>query len=178
MKEKAPYEYVNNYQRLEYYADAVYDKPAPYVSPYQPTDFVIDGDMSDWVRDCVGAARGSRPKSLVLIGESRLGKTAWARSVGPHWYFNGLFNMDVTRGDADYAVLDDINMEFFLSQYKGWLGAQEEFTMTDKYRHKAKLMWGRPCIWCSNEDPRSAKGVDRDWLDANCIFVHVYDKLF
>lgn len=121
---------------------------------------------------------GDRPKSLILVGPSRYGKTEWARSLGAHWYFNGLFNMDEIHGSVDYAVFDDVNIEFFLGQYKGWFGAQKEFTLTDKYKGKRKLLWGKPIIWCCNESPMNSKGVDSDWLEANTMVVYIANKLF
>lgn len=119
-----------------------------------------------------------RKKSLILIGESRLGKTVWARSLGKHAYFGGLFSLDENVGDVKYAVFDDIQggLEFFHA-YKFWLGHQAEFWATDKYRTKQKITWGKPAIWCSNTDPRMDKGADADWLDANCDFIFLDKKI-
>lgn len=82
--------------------------------------------------------------------------------------------MDSIREDADYAVFDDMQggLEFFHA-YKFWLGAQKEFTVTDKYRRKKRVTWGKPCIYLANQDPREDKGVDVAWLEGNCIFVYV-----
>ncbi len=53
------------------------------------------------------------------------------------------FNMDELRDDAEYAVFDDISGGFkFFPNYKGWLGCQAEFTVTDKYRAKKKIQVG------------------------------------
>lgn len=118
-----------------------------------------------------------RPKSLVLIGASRLGKTEWARSLGRHAFCGGLFNIDQIHEDVKYAVFDDVDINFF-PHYKNWFGAQAEFTATDKYRGKKNLIWGKPMIWCNNDDPRQGKDVDVAWMDANCIFVNIHTPLF
>lgn len=114
---------------------------------------------------------------MVLIGATRLGKTEWARSLGPHCYFGGLFNLDEFRDDVLYAVFDDVDIDFF-PHYKQWFGCQQEFTATDKYRAKRSVKWGKPIIWCSNDDPREGKGIDRAWMNANCVFVQVHAPLF
>jgi hypothetical protein len=119
-------------------------------------------------------------KSLIIYGETRLGKTLWARSLGNHAYFGGLFSLDEPLDDVEYAVFDDLHggLEFF-HQYKSWLGRQNEFYSTDKYRAKKLISWRhRPVIYLSNNDPRYDKGVDIDWLNGNCVFVCVEQPIF
>lgn len=119
-------------------------------------------------------------KSLIIFGETRLGKTLWARSLGNHAYFGGLFSLDEPLDDVEYAVFDDLHggLEFF-HQYKSWLGRQNEFYSTDKYRAKKLISWRhRPVIYLSNNDPRYDKGVDIDWLNGNCVFVCVEQPIF
>lgn len=108
-----------------------------------------------------------------------MGKTLLARCFGTHSYFGGLFNLDQYNKDATYAVFDDLagGMEFFHS-YKQWLGGQKEFTVTDKYRKKQHINFGKFCVYCSNTDPREDKGVDREWLEGNCIFVYIDKPVF
>ena len=74
-----------------------------------------------------------RARSLVLIGPTRVGKTVWARSLGNHAYFGGLFSIDEDLKDVEYAVFDDMlgGLEYWHS-YKFWLGAQKQFYATDK----------------------------------------------
>ena len=118
-----------------------------------------------------------RGKSLVLYGPTRTGKTTWARSLGRHAYFGGLFSLDENIADAEYAVFDDINGGIgFVPSYKWWLGYQLQFYATDKYRGKKMITWGRPAIWCSNEDPREDPKADYDWLNKNCIFAYVPEE--
>ena len=123
-----------------------------------------------------------RPKSLILYGETRLGKTLWARSLGPHIYCCLQFNVEDVRGnlvEAQYAVFDDMQGGFkFFPAYKGWLGAQKSFTVTDKYKGKTTIEWGRPTIWLMNESPSSCTDVDYDWLMGNCFIAHVSEPIF
>lgn len=81
--------------------------------------------------------------------------------------------------DAEYAVFDDMmgGLDFFPS-YKFWLGAQKQFYMTDKYKGKKLINWGRPCIYVSNSDPRLDKAADVEWLEGNCVFHYVTEPLF
>lgn len=116
-----------------------------------------------------------RPKSLCLIGGSKLGKSLVARSFGKHNYFHGMWNLDCWDDDAIYNVFDDLPGQLNSFDYKSFLGAQHEVTVADKYKKKKRIQNGKPCIYISNNDPlKTHKGkTDKDWLLANCIFVHV-----
>lgn len=88
-----------------------------------------------------------------------------------------MFNMDECCSAVDYAIFDDLigGFEFFRN-YKAWLGAQAEFTLTDKYKRKTKFMWGKPSIMLLNEDPLGSPHVDVDWLQGNCDIVYIGEK--
>ncbi|AGU67649.1 replication associated protein [Faeces associated gemycircularvirus 11] len=174
-RELAPKEYGLNYDRLVSYCRAHYDKPAEYVPRH--VDFVVPSELDDWVNVNVSNAapeQPERPRALCLIGRSRLGKTEWARSLGKHSYFASLFNIDDFDGSADYAVMDDIDIKFF-PNYKGWFGAQKRFCITGKYARHRTVDWGKPMIWCTNDDPRQAVGIDQDWFSENPDFVIVQE---
>jgi hypothetical protein len=98
-----------------------------------------------------------------------------------HVYFGGLFNLDEweeSGNTARYAVFDDMQGGFsFFHSYKFWLGAQKDFTVTDKYKHKQKVKWGRPSIVCMNANPLMDSAVDQDWLLGNCVIVEVNETL-
>ncbi|KAF8260943.1 hypothetical protein EI94DRAFT_863204, partial [Lactarius quietus] len=59
-------------------------------------------------------------------------------------------------------------------------GAQQEFETTDKYRGKRTIRnWGKPCIWLNNKDPRDGLPEWKlDWLNANCVVVHLTHPLY
>jgi len=92
-------------------------------------------------------------------------------------YWNGQFNIDDWNDNAKYAVLDDLNIQF-LPNYKFWFGAQKSGVLTDKYRKKRTVEWGRPLIWVGNDDPRRASNVDYEWMLLNTIFVEITEPLF
>ena len=92
---------------------------------------------------------------------------------------NTAFNMDELKDldTAEYIVFDDISPDSFPG-YKGWIGAQEEFTVTDKYRPKKTIRFGKPCIWLANDDPATYKTWDQSWLSYNSVIVNVTWKLY
>lgn len=120
--------------------------------------------------------------SLVLWGESRTGKTLWARSLGPHIYNVGLVSGEecMKAPHVDYAVFDDIRggIKFFPA-FKEWLGGQATVSVKRLYRDPKLVAWGKPSIWISNDDPRqSMDQCDVAWLEANARFIEVYTPIF
>lgn len=86
--------------------------------------------------------------------------------------------------DCQYAVFDDIAGGFgFFPTYKLWLGGQFEFNVTDKYRHKRNIKWGKPAIYICNTDPRydyykREDKPDFEWMEENCVFVELSESIF
>lgn len=112
----------------------------------------------------------------MLFGETRLGKTMWARSLGPHIYFCGLYSGKeaMKYRDAKYAIFDDMGGLKYVPQFKNWLGGQAEFQVKQLYKDPVLIKWGKPSIWLSNTDPRNeCSPADVDWLEGNCIFVNI-----
>lgn len=119
-----------------------------------------------------------RPKTLVLIGASRLGKTCWARSLGSHMYFNNLFNLDDWNPEASYIIFDDISFDFIPAPKSFW-GAQKSFVVTDKYRKKKTLSFGKPLIFlCNPEDDPTLSNKWSQWFEDNCTIVKITNKLY
>jgi hypothetical protein len=115
-----------------------------------------------------------RPKSLILYGPSRTGKTCWARSLGRHVHHSNTINMDLHDDTAEYAIFDDIEGGIKEINYKNWLGGQLHFSMTDKYKKKKSIIWGKPSIFISNDHPfHTKRDIDVAWLEANTIVVHI-----
>lgn len=122
----------------------------------------------------------ARPKSLILWGPSKLGKTLVARSFGRHSYFADMFNLNEYDPDCEYAVFDDLSKGMREINWKGWLGGQHQFSATDKYKHKRTIIWNRPSIYISNRNPfetEAKRGVDLEWLAANTVVVEVTKPL-
>lgn len=134
--------------------------------------------MQDWVDTYIKPEESvHRPKSLIVWGPSRMGKTEWARSLGRHTYFQGMFNLDVLDEDADYVVMDDIPPKYFGS-YKQWMGGQRDFNVTDKYRKKKQVAGGWPCIILMNTDPREVAEWDQAWVAKNAVFVYLNHEMW
>lgn len=117
----------------------------------------------------------------MVFGGTRLGKTMWARSLGAHLYFCGLYSYAeaVKAESANYAVFDDIQggIKYFPA-FKNWLGCQAQFQVKGLYRDPQMLYWGKPCIWVSNTDPRQDMShEDAMWLEGNCEFVSVEEPI-
>nr|QXN75561.1 MAG: replication associated protein [Genomoviridae sp.] len=183
LHDRAPKLLLSNFNSLSAYAEWRYRvDPKPFVpNPDYHFDVTQYPQLDDWSRTFVDwdASVSGRGKSLVLYGPTRTGKTEWARHLGNHAYFGGLFSLEEDLSSAKYAIFDDIcgGISFF-PQYKSWLGMQLEFYCTDKYKKKKLVKWGKPCIWLSNEDPRMDPKADIEWLEGNCIFVNVTTPLF
>lgn len=123
-----------------------------------------------------------RKQSLVVWGPTRTGKTTWARSLGQHLYFCGLYSYKEAKkcASATYAIFDDIQggIKFFPA-YKNWLGCQHQFQIKGLYRDPELITWGKPSIWISNTDPRDDMApADIEWLEGNATFVHVSSTIF
>lgn len=86
-----------------------------------------------------------------------------------------MLNLDKWDTDATYAIFDDFEdwTRFYL--YKQFLGAHKEFELTDKYRSKRTVQWGKPSIVISNDLPCFK---DWKWIELNCFIFEIKDKLF
>jgi hypothetical protein len=116
----------------------------------------------------------------VLIGPRAIGKTLWARSLGPHVYWAGMTDLSTWSNDANYLVMDDFDFDFMPSK-KQYFGGQREFTVSDKYVKKKTIRnWSKPLIYLCNEDgdPRKSKYWNQWFTDSSVIltipwvFVH------
>lgn len=87
-------------------------------------------------------------------------------------YFNHLFNLSDWDANAKYIVFDDFGWEF-LPAKKCFIGAQKEFTISDKYRKKKTVKFGKPCIILTNDLPSLS-----EWEQANTVTVQLQNKLF
>lgn len=99
-----------------------------------------------------------RPLSLFLVSPSRFGKTEWARSLGEHAYIANQWDLSAFDGKSEafwntgYVLFDDVAWSSFYLSAKSFLGAQRDFSVTDKYRRKRRLVGGIPSIVLLNPD--------------------------
>lgn len=118
----------------------------------------------------------------MLYGETRTGKTLWARSLGRHIYNVGLVSGAecMKAASVEYAIFDDIRggIKFFPA-FKEWLGGQMTVSVKQLYRDPALVHWGKPSIWISNDDPRlGMEPSDASWLESNAIFISITTAIF
>ena len=172
VKQTSPRDYWLNLEKLEYSINKRFRKEMPRYDRQWDHPFTISNIMQQWLdqRNVT-----DRPKSVILYGPSRTGKTAWARSIGPHMYFNGMFDLSQWNDAAEYAIFDDFPEWDKWRYYKQFLGGQYEITVTDKYIKKQTLRWGKPCIVLSNSLPNFP---DMEWIRANCFIVNIIGSLF
>jgi hypothetical protein len=165
---------VLHFSSIMAFADWKYKESGEEYEPLpQRTNYEDYPELADWMEKYIKSPYTGRPQSLVLIGDSKWGKTIWARSLGRHAYFPGLFMLEGFNPDVEYAVFDDlVNGLNTIPDYKHWLGGQFEFIVGDKYMRKRRIKWGKPAIYIANKDPRQVcQGIDTDWLETNCVFV-------
>jgi len=123
-----------------------------------------------------------RQLSLILWGPTRLGKTLWARSLGSHIYFCGLYSgaEAMKYADVDYAVFDDMGGFKYVPLFKNWLGCQKQFQVKQLYKDPVLIEWGKPTVWLCNDDPlqdASLSQWDIEWLQGNCTIIHMTEPI-
>lgn len=87
-------------------------------------------------------------------------------------YYNHLFDITTWDAQALYIVWDDFGWEYIPAK-KGFIGAQKEFTLTDKYRKKKTVTWGKPSIVLTNDEPTLT-----NWERVNTEVVRINERLF
>lgn len=118
--------------------------------------------IEKWVDLFLKKPRRGPQVALWLIGSSRTGKTCWARMQGRHNNVCGAWCPKLLNPNADYNVLDGINIHKFPDWKEMILGT--EFTSAGKYVGKRVFEEGEehsrngiPSIWTTNYDPRNRK---------------------
>lgn len=115
------------------------------------------------------------------MGPSRIGKTTWARSLGHHIYWNSSININDWNENATYLVMDDMDINY-LPNRKAWFGSQKTFTVTDKYKPKQTITFGKPLIWVNNIYPNLKETNENiewcEWLNLNSIKCVIKKSLF
>lgn len=125
--------------------------------------------------------RLERPKSLVLVGPSRIGKTQWARCLGAHAYVATTWDLAAFDSDFTYVVFDDVPWDNFKHYAKAFFGCQRDFSVSDKYRKKKRISGGVPCIYLVNPEDYSEDMrlfVTGNWGKENIEVIYVYNKLY
>lgn len=177
VRTKYPRDYVLALDKLQAFCEHRFGHRAEeYVGRF--SRFRENDSLKGWRDSELGST--DRPKALWITGPSRLGKTEWARSLGRHMYFNGAFDLGIWDDEADYIIFDDMDWKWFPYK-KQFIGAQRQFVVTDKYRKKKTIHWGKPCIciWNPDNDPWPFFSAREEmWYKENTIKVHLSECLF
>lgn len=167
-----PARFIVNYQQLEYFAARRFGGKSDCVMRNR-IEFKVPTPLDDWVNTNLFPSP-ERPKCLVLIGPTRLGKTEWARSLGVHTYWNNYVTAEVTPG-ARYAVVDDMeNFDRFTGR-KAMFGCQKIVGVNPKYSKLQQWEWGIPTIWLWNHDN---KPFLNDYCMQNCTYIEISKNLY
>ncbi|ADO20899.1 Rep [Tobacco leaf curl Pusa virus] len=187
IKELAPKDYVLQFHNLNANLDRIFAPPLEvFVSPFLSSSFdQVPEELECWVSENVrdAAARPWRPVSIVIEGESRTGKTMWARSLGPHNYLCGHLDLSpkVYSNDAWYNVIDDVDPHYLKHFKDSWgpKGTGKEH----KVREALQIKWN-PTI-SLNPGPKSSIREDeeknsalKDWALKNAEFITLTEPLY
>nr|AMT75084.1 AC1 protein [Papaya leaf curl China virus] len=192
LKEKAPKDYVLPFHNLNNNLDRIFSPPQEvFVCPFLSSSFdQVPEELEDWVSENVSgaAARPWRPKSIVIEGDSRTGKTMWARSLGPHNYLCGHLDLSprVYSNEAWYNVIDDVDPHY-LKHFKEFMGAQRDWQSNTKYGKPIQIKGGIPTIFLCNPGPTSSykeylnedkNSALKDWALKNAEFITLNSPLY
>lgn len=180
-------DWVIQHERILWYVDRQFPafSASEFASPYADASWNPSACLVAWYNNNLRGPQpaGFRPKSLVLVGPSRLGKTAWARSLGEHVYVAGAFNAELFKRRYGYFVFDDVApiADSLKRCWKQWFGGQRDFTVTGKYVKAFHVAGGVPSILCLNEDDFDeyfAEKCRSAWSRENLIVVNVLTPLY
>nr|QIH45397.1 replication protein [Pouzolzia golden mosaic virus] len=192
IKELAPKDYILQFHNLNSNLDRIFPtRSEVFRNPFLSSSFdLVPEEIEYWVSENVmsPAARPIRPKSIVIEGHSRTGKTMWARSLGPHNYLCGHLDLSprVYSNNAWYNVIDDVDPHY-LKHFKEFMGAQRDWQSNTKYGKPIQIKGGIPTIFLCNPGPTSsykeyldeAKNTAlKDWALKNALFVTISGPLY
>nr|WON66722.1 AC1 [Chilli leaf curl virus] len=192
LREKAPKDFVLQFHNLNANLDRIFTPPLEvYVSPFCSSSFdQVPEELEEWAAENVlgAAARPFRPISIVVEGDSRTGKTMWARSLGPHNYLCGHLDLSpkVYSNDAWYNVIDDVDPHY-LKHFKEFMGAQRDWQSNTKYGKSVQIKGGIPAIFLCNPGPNSSykefldeekNSALKNWALKNATFITLESPLY
>lgn len=179
-----PRDYLLQRRNLDYSLDKhfeIREELAP--SPYTRASFThVPIQLDEWVWNELSADKPRR-KSLIIVGPSRTGKTAWARSLGEHIYCMSALIPAACKNkpkEIDYIIFDDIEQSTLeksqlASCWKVFMGCQLHLTLNEKYKPQETVNWGIPSIWLMNN---LLKFGDLDFVHRNATIVYINDNLY
>nr|AQU42503.1 replication associated protein [Papaya leaf crumple virus] len=192
IRELAPKDYVLQFHNLNANLDRDFcTSNGGLCSPFLSSSFdQVPEAIEEWASENVmgPAARPLRPKSIVIEGDSRTGKTMWARSLGPHNYLCGHLDLSpkIYSNDAWYNIIDDVDPHY-LKHFKEFMGAQRDWQSNTKYGKPVQIKGGIPTIFLCNPGPNSSykeyldeekNSALRSWAIHNATFITLTEPLY
>nr|AEI91443.1 replication associated protein [Tomato golden mosaic virus] len=195
IREKIPEKYLFQFHNLNSNLDRIFAKtPEPWLPPFHVSSFTnVPDEMRQWAENYFGrssAARPERPISIIIEGDSRTGKTMWARSLGPHNYLSGHLDLNsrVYSNKVEYNVIDDVTPQYLkLKHWKELIGAQRDWQTNCKYGKPVQIKGGIPSIVLCNPGEGASYKVFLDkeeniplknWTFHNAKFVFLNSPLY
>ncbi|ORY09939.1 hypothetical protein LY90DRAFT_518794 [Neocallimastix californiae] len=118
--------------------------------------FIIPLKLRNWINSFEEwpLQKYDRPRGLVLTGPPKIGKTSLLACLGVFSYFPNIWDMKNWEQNAEFNWFEDQDVVFETIEdfrwFKGFIGAQQVLTMTDKYCVKKTVRNNRPCVWTNN----------------------------
>lgn len=193
IKEEFPKEMINNYYKWSSGIHMVFgaSKKVNFEINYEKT-YWVPNKYLDWVKnelkpfvinrnnpEWINRNRHTRPKSLIWIGPTQIGKTSVVRSTCDNNYYQfGFDGMEDFECNKPVTILDDFakKVTSFLPGWKCWLGSQTDFTINPKYGRRRRVEWGHPCIFLNNNNildktVSEFSDEDLDYITNNCVII-------
>ena len=188
LKESATRDFFMGFNNVRAAAQYIFPKEEEYDqrSRYEFSDENLPRALIEWRDEVFGPNPPDRPKTLILVGPTRMGKTQWSRSLGNVCYWENMIDLRLLRirdnaTPKEYIVLSDvpknkIGDRWVWEHYDALFKGQEDLTMTDKYVPKQMFRWGKPFIYlCNTFDYNDI--YDTPYA-ANFVVVEINEPLF
>jgi len=147
-----------------------------------PGTFRVPDLMSWWMDKYIIRKKWKgRPRSLVIIGDPLVGKSAYAESEGDPIVMNSGWCMKSIFEGASHIVVSDVRPLAFgyagQSHWRDVLGGQAQFNARDFQQEMRTIEWGLPCIWTCNfdSDPRKDRAV-AEYMKSVSIVMEIRDR--
>lgn len=172
IREGLPRDYFKSFNSIKAAVDHRYGKKRKEYSKTLEFAWKLPEEIKNWI--ATEFVKMERAKCLVVVGPTRLGKTAWARSLGKHMFWRTTVAYGDWNDEAKYIVMDDIDWQY-IPQKKGILTQMGEVTLTDKYVKKITVDNNKPAIVLTNKTPDF--GDEQAYWHANTTIVQITESL-
>ena len=155
------------------------DNGRPYELPsfVDPARFRVPDVILRWEVDNLICRQPGRAMSLLIVGDSRTGKSCLAEYIASRYgrfsLFDTEWNLEGYRPGHACAVFHDMKKGF--PYWKGVIGCQADITVHGRYERTKRLSWGVPSIIVANyeDDPRTWSQEVATYISKNSVVYEV-----